>query len=80
MITGVNGHSVDCIKHCGMPVNPHIEARLYTKESNTLVIVARDARNHSHGNRDRCRRRRRLAAIRSGNAAVGNKDSVCLTH
>jgi hypothetical protein len=58
MITGVNGHSVDCIKHCGMPVNPHIEARLYTKESNTLVFVAGDARNHSHGNRHRRRRRR----------------------
>jgi hypothetical protein len=54
MITGVNGHSVDCIKRCGMPVNPHIEARLYTKESNTLVFVAGDARNH--GNRDRRRR------------------------
>jgi hypothetical protein len=55
MITGVNVHSVDCIKHCRMPVNPHIEARLYTKESNTLAFVAGDARNHSHGNRDRRR-------------------------
>src|SRR5512132_120205 len=63
MITGVNGHSGDCIKHCGMPVNPHIEARLYTKESNTLVFVAGDARNHSHCNRRRCRRRLRCRTL-----------------
>ena len=57
MITRVNGHSVHCIKHCGMPVNPHIEARLYAKKSNTLVSVAGNAWNHSHINRDRRRRR-----------------------